>query len=1610
MSAQDDLTHVFTQLTQQQLQSALLEMTADLDKAQVLQKKMPGWMINAPDSVLAALERDAALVEVPKAEFARLLARLQPLDAFCEAHLTAYCKTNWNITVRPKKDTFIVAIPNYHTEQMPLGYVKTFTLEHQSLLQRAMQNFSLSEARVGNFSPESMLHSTVTGRLAITPQTFVEGCRSLDLGRLYQQHISDVFNLPPPGTDDTFRVNTAAVDIGRMKTLDMKIDAHIALIRADITPDAHGVVCTLLDRNLAPDNARDVLFKGRPVMWQGLNARDSCLWGIVVFSGRPVADYPMEPCLVYMPNEPVRPFFEYPTFKDYVTYLDLKLEVATYRTFFTRYLGEVDRLSFFRAFDQHRTLGAIEGMPIRGSLASHFFSTCVGKLQIDARTLAVPTVDVDEQERTQRRLAYLDAGLTVLNLAAFVVPALGILMTGVAVGQIVSQVFEGIEDWRRNDREEALMQLGAVAQSLTSMALFAAGVKVVSPMWRRARLSFDQFFGALEPVESSDGSPRLWRPNFSSYGHDQALVEGVEPDAQGFYPVNDGACIKINGFVHRVVYDAKLGQWRAVHPTRQAAYRPTLLHNGEGAWRFTLEHPEEWEDPQHVFSRLEPRSHQPVLDSRKLQMVSAIMDKPYGWGSYLAQECLPLPARFRDLFECFKLDQSIRDLIWQLERGVYLNAETATLQMQALPLLPEWPRARFFECLDAEGNVTARYPEATSVDAVQRLTVTEHNLKAGQVFDVVLSAMDDTQKRALLGDGVAHDQEHAVLVSRLLAHLKADRRPLFERAYLAYDRSIPQVSEPLAKAWPQLPRTLMRELVAELSTVELEILRTHQRIPMALAESVRNALEELRLDRALAGFQLPELAGVDSQSVAVRLLPRLPGWDKALHLELRQDSLTGDLLALGALEGASQRRVVVKTAAGFQPFDANGLSMADVQSGPDGLFSAIERALHDKQRADLGLLLLRTDNEWRLRRKVADLAEGERAVAAEAFAPTAHEPLVVEQACVMGDSPVGLEVHPAALVRKLKRIYPSFTDAQASVFLTESGVDYLARAKTVKRLEEQWAQLRGILKRWRSHTQDMTKLPGDLRDIRQSRQEVARRIEACWRRQSFVLDERQASVAGLTLDGMRIGTLPIVPAHIRFDHVRQLSLNNMRLGDDVAYYLKLFKGLRRLELGRNNLTRLPEVFSLMPDLESLSLPHNQLQLSEYTRLKLAGMVTLRRLDLSHNPLQVGLDVTRMQGLHTLLLQDTRTVDVPVGLERLAFLDQVDLRDNWITVLPDWLYTASRNYSQALNLGGNSLSPATVTALTRYREAVGIGMGYLGDDPPRLTELKARALWLPDEVADRDENKRSIWSSLRDDPESEPLFVLLAELAGTADSRHVREDLTRRVWEVLQSTHESVALREQVFQLSAHPVNCGDGAAHIFSQLEVLMEIEKATRLAGRTQASPAVLLRLGRGLFRLSELEKLAAMYAAEHPDLEPLEVSLAYRSGLADVLALPGQPKYLRYGALISQGVLDTAHQQVLSAEMFPAFLRFLAQLSFWRAHLKQQFPHSFSAATQPFEVRQQALFENSQNLTDGDYLQQMEALCSPRRRAVNAVVERLTLQLMRNQDLGICHVPELR
>ncbi|WWG78338.1 hypothetical protein VRC34_16630 [Pseudomonas poae] len=80
---------------------------------------------------------------------------------------------------------------------------------------------------------------------------------------------------------------------------------------------------------------------------------------------------------------------------------------------------------------------------------------------------------MDAQASEERLQTYLSAGLTLLNVAGFVVPVLGQLMAGVAVGQLLGEVFDGVEDWAHHRTADALKHLSNVGQSLASMAAFA---------------------------------------------------------------------------------------------------------------------------------------------------------------------------------------------------------------------------------------------------------------------------------------------------------------------------------------------------------------------------------------------------------------------------------------------------------------------------------------------------------------------------------------------------------------------------------------------------------------------------------------------------------------------------------------------------------------------------------------------------------------------------------------------------------------------------------------------------------------------------------------------------------------------------------------------------------------------------------------------------------------------------------------------------------------------------------------------------------------------------------------------------------------------------------
>lgn len=169
-------------------------------------------------------------------------------------------------------------------------------------------------------------------------------------------------------------------------------------------------------------------------------------------------------------------------------------------------------------------------------------------------------------------------------------------------------------------------------------------------------------------------------------------------------------------------------------------------------------------------------------------------------------------------------------------------------------------------------------------------------------------------------------------------------------------------------------------------------------------------------------------------------------------------------------------------------------------------------------------------------------------------------------------------------------------------------------------------------------------------------------------------------------------------------------------------------------------------------------------------------------------------------------------------------------------------------------------------------------------------------------------------------------------------------------------------------------------------------------------------MTLGRGLFRLEELEKFAQSHIKQDPKADPLEVSLAYRTGLANTLDLPGQPTHMRYASLsgVKQADLDNAEDKIKSAELSSQLRKFLIRQPFWTDYLSRHYPGRFAAISGTYPPKLQAVFDKAESLTTADYLSQVSVIKTEKETAENAVFERLTEDVMKMVELGTCSLAD--
>ncbi|MBJ2216275.1 NEL-type E3 ubiquitin ligase domain-containing protein [Pseudomonas sp. MF7453] len=1588
-----------------QLPRKLLEMTQDLDIAQTLLDNLPGWLVQTAPETRADIWQAHEISGPLRDTVHTRLQALEPLDEFCIERLEAYLLSKGH-TLDVQHD--VLEMP--HREMTNLNpdlmgpLTVTVTVEKHTLLQAAMQNFSAARAQSSGLATGALIRSKATGQKVDTLSAleFVRCCRELDLGGAYQLHLREVFDLPPPNAPPTTHTHDpVARDIANLKMSDMLLDLHIASGKGHVSKDTAATLLKQLKSNGDTPPSKVLQMDGGPLTWHGLNVDQACAWSVLVFSGGASQSLPSGHCVVYMPNEPERPWFEYDTLAAFNSYLSGQLQVPAYREFFKGYLDESERPDFFQRFDTRNAVESLEAVAVNVSIARFFFDVYVGKAQLDARVLAVPVADVDEEARTALLERYVDLGLTLANVAGFFVPGLGQLMLGVGVGQLLGEVYEGVEDWEHHRKTQALEHLFNVAEGIGSMMVLAAGGKVVGSMFTRTQKEAAAFFDQFDAVRLSGGGARLWRRSLRPY--QQTIGDEVlaTPSYRGIYQYRGRSYAAMDGALYRVNFDSALGRWRAVHPVRDTAYRPPLEHNGVGGWRHQSEQVDQWHTPAYVLKRLSPDLKS--LSQSQLDEIITTTNSQLPWLRQLVERNQALPQRLRDSVVRWRQEQVFHDLIWQLQFQSQTHPSTARLQMFALPLLDGWPQGRFFELLDEHGDLLQRFPDTAPFDYEDlSIHVSEQQINNGQLMQTLLDALDNEEREALLGPNVEPEEAQKALSARLLSVVKEHYGELFEQLYLDSD-PLPQGNAALLKNhFPHLPTGMAQELLLQATSQERLYLHNTRRVPLRLAQRARLALHELQEDRAVAGFYLPQLANESTERLAIALLGKLRGWPAQLRVQLHEQTLEGALLGKQENASASVLRKVVKTARGYQAFDERDVALHDPVPGSSGFYQALLNTLSAAQRTRLGIYDTGEPGAMQLQLKLRWQVGDERADVARYLREPSAEPLPAwREACVQA-APPEVPQQPATLLRKVRKLFPLFDEAQASTFVQALGADHLARARAVKALQRNLQTLCAVLTAWRSDKAALAKIPGPLAQARLSRNNIAQRLEACWRRMTG-----PGEVHRLSLDGMLGGPLPVLPPTVGFEHVRQLSMRNMEVSDELAYFLKHFTGLKSLDVSGNRLTRLPEVVSTMPQLESLYLDNNQLTLTDYTRAKLAGMRSLKSLNLAGNPLIDPPKLHGMIGLRELFLGNCRLKTFPEGLAPLALLEHVDLRDNDITELPNWLFNAGPARTRPINLSRNPLTLPTRMRVLEYRRLRGFGMGVYEDDIPIISEQAARQLWLPEPLAADYQAKLTTWQMLKDARGSDGLFKHLAELGGSADLERVKQDMTRRVWRVLDAVRARADLADEVFEWAGTQLNCDDDAAVSFGDLEILLEVSEMRRQIEGGNLSVGPLLKLGRGLFRLDRLEQIARDYHLKNPATEGLEVSLAFRTGLANRFYLPGQPQHMRFGILagVTPQALDAAEREVREAEATEAFPTFMHELPYWQKYLKRTHADSFEAIGTPFHTRLQAVLADP-DLDEAARTASVDHISRDKAASESAEIQRLTQEAIRAEALNVCAI----
>lgn len=239
-------------------------------------------------------------------------------------------------------------------------------------------------------------------------------------------------------------------------------------------------------------------------------------------------------------------------------------------------------------------------------------------------------------------------------------------------------------------------------------------------------------------------------------------------------------------------------------------------------------------------------------------------------------------------------------------------------------------------------------------------------------------------------------------------------------------------------------------------------------------------------------------------------------------------------------------------------------------------------------------------------------------------------------------------------------------------------------------------------------------------------------------------------------------------------------------------------------------------------------------------------------------------------------------------------------------------------------------------------------------PPEFTVEETTAqlqAWQPPQLR-ADVALQASWPGIANEEHASNFAVFLKALSGTAEYTNLqaRQGLTHQVGELLQAMSASPEFRKTCFTIAFDAsTTCHDRVTLSLSDMSLAL----INHHAEQGRYTDKDLLDLGRGLFRLHALDKIAdetiieqerqfALDPSRHFKVDPVEVRLAYHTQLAAKLALPGVARDMKYAydAHLQSNALDMAERRIREMSDSGEDVEYLATWSPWENLIKNHYP----------------------------------------------------------------------